>query len=83
MILPTIIKELPYLFSLMFGKLEKRASTPDRCMPMVDAQTRERILWSIVADVSEHTDSACSDEVPSLYQLAVPAEVGAGERDMD
>ena len=51
MILPTILKQLPYAASLAFRDIQRHPTMPPRCLPMVDARTRERVKWAIDADV--------------------------------
>ena len=45
MVLPTIFKSIPWLFSLMTRKIERAPEAPPRCLPMVDATTRQPIDW--------------------------------------
>ena len=51
MIVPSILKELPYALSLAFQKIERHPATPPRCLPMIDAHTRERVKWGIDSEV--------------------------------
>lgn len=46
----TVLKGIPFLVSLAAGRIEKHATTPPRCLPMVDAQTGERVKWGIDSD---------------------------------
>ncbi|MFQ5730556.1 MAG: B12-binding domain-containing radical SAM protein [Planctomycetaceae bacterium] len=50
MFVPTLMKMLPYTIRLSRG-VEKHAGTPDRCLPMIDAHSRERVKWGIDSDV--------------------------------
>lgn len=65
MVLPSLFKSLPWLFSLMTRRVEKHPQAPPRCLPMIDAHTRQPIDWGWEA------------ETPHEVEL-VPLEVGAG-----
>ena len=62
MFVPTVFKAFPYTVGLA-RQVEKHATTPDRCLPMIDARTRERVKWGI--------DSEVPYEAESLVQLDV------------
>ena len=65
MIIPSILKEIPFTLSLLFGKQRRHQQTPARCLPMIDAQTGERIRWGIDADVPYEVPLVGDDESES------------------
>lgn len=76
MILPSILKSLPFVTSLAFRKVEKHTATPPRCLPMIDAKTRERVRWGVDAEVAKDRRlPVIGPHAPELYQLE-PRAVG-------
>ena len=72
MLVPTILKTLPFTASLAFGKVKRHPTTPPRRLPMMDAHTRERVKWGIDSEapydlelVTPSTDSPPSNAVSS------------------
>lgn len=71
MVIPTIFKSIPWLFSLMTRKIEKAPEAPPRCLPMVDATTRQPIDWGWESkkDFEAPDVVPLSIEEPSLVEV--------------
>jgi hypothetical protein len=63
MVLPSILKALPFTLSLALRRKTKHPTMPARCLPMVDAETRERVKWAIDSDVPY---------LPEVVELSLP-----------
>lgn len=52
MILPSILKTLPFAISLASRNVKTHSATPSRCLPMLDAATREPVQWGIESETA-------------------------------
>jgi len=56
MLVPSILKALPFTLSLALRRKTEHPTMPPRCLPMLDAVSRERVKWGIDSNVSDEPD---------------------------
>jgi radical SAM superfamily enzyme YgiQ (UPF0313 family) len=56
MLVPSILKALPFTLSLALQSRTKHPTMPPRCLPLLDARTRRRVKWGIDSNVLNEPD---------------------------